>query len=385
MGSAVTELLIGMVGDLLIDRDQPDEPLAPALPLLNTPDIMFGNLEACFTDDPHPSPSGATPLYPGSHNLDAFVRAGFDVLSLANNHMVDAGHAAMLDNIARLRSQGVHTAGAGANLTAARETAFVTAKGLTTGFVARASVFPMGYEARSNVPGIAPLRAYDLWRPFLDNYYIPGVPPRAQTVPDDGDLSNLASDLSDARSRADLVVASYHWGDMLRPFHLSDHERRTAYWSIDNGADLVVGHHHHALRGIEWYHGKPIFYGLGHFVFDARLEVSEEAKAMIGTDPESFGIFPRDGWPLLPTHPDTRMTIFAYARADAEGVRDIGFVPCRLRPDGRIEPVQRDSAEGQEVIAYVERCNTSQGLNARLTTDDATDLAGWSTVRVVPR
>lgn len=229
------------------------------------------------------------------------------------------------------------------------------------------------------------LRAYDLWRPFLDNFYIPGVPPRAQTVPDEGDLANLASDLSDARSRADLVVASYHWGDMLRPFHLSDHERRTACWSIDNGANLVVGHHHHALRGIEWYHGKPIFYGLGHFVFDARLEVSEEAKAMIGTDPESFGIFPRDGWPLLPTHSDTRMTIFAYARADREGVRDIGFVPCRLRPDGRIEPVQRDSADGQEVIAYVERCNTSQGLNARLTTDDAIDLAGWSTVRVVPR
>jgi poly-gamma-glutamate synthesis protein (capsule biosynthesis protein) len=79
------------------------------------------------------------------------------------------------------------------------------------------------------------------------------------------------------------------------------------------------------------------------------------------------------------------MTIFAYTRADGEGVHDIGFVPCRLRPDGRIEPVQRDSTEGQEVIAYVERCNVSQGLNARLTTDDAIDLAGWSTVRVVPR
>lgn len=380
----MAEHLIGMVGDLLVDRDHPDEPFAQVTDLLAAPDIMFGNMEACFTDEPQPAPSGATPLYPKAHNLDAFSRVGFDILSLANNHMVDAGHAAMLENIARLKAQGVHTAGAGRNLAEARKSAFVSAGDLTVAFVARASVFPMGYEARSNVPGIAPLRAYDLWRPFLDNYYIPGVPPRAQTVPDEGDLANLAADIAAARSGADLVFTSYHWGDMLRPFHLTDHERRTARWSIDNGSDMVIGHHHHALRGIEWYNGKPIFYGLGHFVFDVRLEMSDEAKAMIGTDPDSYGIFPREGWPLLPTHPDTRMTLFAYARADSNGVHDIGFLPCRLRPDGRVEPVHRDSEEGQEVIEYVERCNVSQGLNARLTFDDAIDIAGWPTVRVIP-
>lgn len=380
----MAEHLIGMVGDLLVDRDHPDEPFGQVTDLLAAPDIMFGNMEACFTDEPQPAPSGATPLYPKAHNLDAFSRVGFDILSLANNHMVDAGHAAMLENIARLKAQGVHTAGAGRNLAEARKSAFVSAGDLTVAFVARASVFPMGYEARSNVPGIAPLRAYDLWRPFLDNYYIPGVPPRAQTVPDEGDLANLAADIAAARSGADLVFTSYHWGDMLRPFHLTDHERRTARWSIDNGSDMVIGHHHHALRGIEWYNGKPIFYGLGHFVFDVRLEVSDEAKAMIGTDPDSYGIFPREGWPLLPTHPDTRMTLFAYARADSNGVHDIGFLPCRLRPDGRVEPVHRDSEEGQEVIEYVERCNVSQGLNARLTFDDAIDIAGWPTVRVIP-
>jgi poly-gamma-glutamate synthesis protein (capsule biosynthesis protein) len=297
--------------------------------------------------------------------------------------MVDAGHAAMLENIDRLRAQGVHTSGAGENITDARKPAFVSAGDLTIGFIARASVFPMGYEARSNVPGIAPLRAYDLWRPFLDNYYIPGVPPRAQTVPDENDLANLAADIAEARSNADLVFTSYHWGDMLCAFHLSDHEKRTARWSIDNGSDLVIGHHHHALRGIEWYRGKPIFYGLGHFVFDVRLEMSEEAKAMIGTDPDSYGIFPREGWPLLPLHPDTRMTLFAYACVAKDGVHDVGFLPCRLRPDGRVQPVHRDSDEGREVVDYVERCNVSQGLNSRLTTDGAIDIAGWPTVRVV--
>ena len=91
----MTECLIGMVGDLLIDRDNPDEALDKVTALLAAPSIMFGNMEACFTDDPHPAPSGATPLYPKAHNLDAFSRAGFNILSLANNHMVDAGHSAM--------------------------------------------------------------------------------------------------------------------------------------------------------------------------------------------------------------------------------------------------------------------------------------------------
>lgn len=378
------QLLIGMVGDLLIDRADPDEALADVADVLTAPDVLFGNIEACFTDHPHPSPSGATPLYPGAHNLGAFARAGFDVLSMANNHTVDAGHAAMLDNRAKLREQGVQTCGAGSNLADARQPALVTAGDLTIAFLAHASVFPMGYEARSNVPGIAPMRAYDLWRPQVDNYHIPGASPRARTVPDELDLANMAADLAQAREKADLVFTSFHWGDMLRPFHLTDHEVRTARWVVDHGSDMVIGHHHHALRGMEWYQGKPIFYGLGHFVFDTILDVSDEAKLMIGTDPDSFGIFPREGWPLLPLHPDTRLTLFAWARANASGVRDIGFLPCRLRPDGRVAAVDRESEEGREVVAYVERCNTSQGLNARITTDGAIEIAGRRTLRIVP-
>lgn len=377
-------VLIGMVGDLLIDRADPDEALADVVDVLADPDVVFGNIEACFTDDPHPSPSGATPLYPGAHNLDAFARAGFDVLSMANNHTVDAGHAAMLENRVRLREKGVQTCGAGSNLADAREPALVNAGELSIAFLAHASVFPMGYEARSNVPGIAPMRAYDLWRAKVDNYHIPGALPRAQTVPDEVDLANLATDLAKAKEKADLVFTSFHWGDMLRPFYLSDHELRTARWAIDNGSDMVIGHHHHALRGMEWYKGKPIFYGLGHFVFDAKVDVSDEAKLMIGTEPDGYGIFPREGWPLLPCHPDTRLTLFAWARADATGVRDIGFLPCRLRPDGRVEAVDRESEEGNEVIAYVEQCNTSQGLNARVTTENAIEIAGRRTVRIVP-
>jgi poly-gamma-glutamate capsule biosynthesis protein CapA/YwtB (metallophosphatase superfamily) len=385
MKAQMTEVLIGMVGDLLIDRERPDEALIEVDDLLAVPDILFGNLEANFTDDAHPAPSVGIPVIPGGHNLDAFSRAGFNVLSMANNHIVDAGHAAMLENRARLRAQGVKTCGAGENLDDARKPAIIKAHDLSIAFLAYASVFPTGYEARSNVPGLVPLRAYDLWRPALDNYHVPGTPPLLQTVPDQRDLAALSQDIALAKQQADLVFTSFHWGDFLRPYHLTDHETRTAKWCIDQGVDMVIGHHHHALRGMEWYRGKPILYGLGHFVFDLRLKISEEFRARFAAlsgDSRNFAIFSREGWPLLPMHPDTRMTLLAWARASADGVSDIGFVPCRLRPDGCVVAVDPNSLEGREVVDYVNLCNQSQKLNGKIVMDAAPIVGGHQSVRV---
>jgi poly-gamma-glutamate capsule biosynthesis protein CapA/YwtB (metallophosphatase superfamily) len=380
----MNDVMVGMVGDLLIDRDRPDEVLSDVRDLLRAPNILFGNLEASFTDDPHPAPSVGIPVIVRSSNLDAFARAGFNVLSMANNHIVDAGHEAMLENRARLRAQGVQTCGVGSNLNDAREPAIVDSGGLRVAFLAYASVFPMGYEARSNVPGLVPLRAYDLYRPALDNYHVPGTLPMLQTVPDERDFAALADDIKKAKERADLVFASFHWGDYLRPYHLTDHERRTAKWCIDQGIDAVIGHHHHALRGMEWYRAKPIFYGLGHFVFDDRLTISDEFRARFSEEADSYAVFPREGWPLLPLHPDTRMTVLAWATMNRAGVSSIGFVPCRLRPDGRVVTVDPETEEGREVVEYVEQCIATQKLNARITFDDAPRLANRKSVRVIP-
>jgi len=382
----MSQVLIGMVGDLLIDRECPGEALEAVTDLLAGPDVLFGNLEASFSDEPHAAPSAAIGLFPAAHNLDAFARAGFHVLSMANNHICDAGHAAMLENRARLRSQGVKTCGAGVNISDARRPAIVDTKGVSIAFLGYASVFPMGYEARSNVPGLVPARAYDLWRPGLDNYHVPGTPPRTHSVRDESDFAAIRKDICAAKQQADLVAVSFHWGDWLRPYHLTEHETQTARWCIEQGADLVIGHHHHALRGIEWYRGRPIFYGLGHFVFDLRLNVSDELKAEFSAmppDARDYSVFPREGWPLLPLHPDTRMTLMAWASVGSDGVSEIGFVPCRLRPDGSVAAVDPASEEGKEVLAYVERCIVSQKLNGRICTDRARPLAGRPSVCVV--
>jgi len=385
------KLLIGFVGDVLVNRDNPREVFRDVREILKAPDILFANLEGAYTDDPHPAPGMNAMISGRAKNLDVYSEVGFNVMSLANNHILDVGCAAMLENRSRLRAQGVKTCGAGECLADAREPAIVEAEGLRVAFLAYASVFPLGYEAYLNIPGLVPVRAYDLWRTPLPHIHMPGARPVASTVPDPGDLARLAEDIQRARERADLVITSFHWGDQSRPFHLTDHETRTARFCIDQGAAMVVGHHHHAIRGMEWYKGKPIMYGLGHFVFDFRLGMTtaELNKLLLELSPGEYWnspyvVAPREGWPWLPMHEDMRMTVMAWAIADRGGVHEIGFLPCTLTPDGSVQPLRLGSTASSAVVSYFERCNASQRLGGRAIPDSTLSLAGFHTMRVVP-
>jgi poly-gamma-glutamate synthesis protein (capsule biosynthesis protein) len=291
----------------------------------------------------------------------------------------------MLETRARLKEQGIVTCGAGENLAAARRPAILEREGMKVGFLAYACTFPHGFEARTTSPGLAPLRAYNHFHEVYPEYFVPGYAPRIETLPDPEDHRHLEQDIEALRKQVDLVVTSFHWGDHSRPFALTDHERRTARLCIDRGADLVIGHHHHALRGVEWYGGKPIFYGLGHFVFDLRLNVPPEFKHYFeDVDPASYAVAPREGWPLLPMHADTRMTMLGWARVNGGEIVDVGFVPCRLCPDGRVVAVDPDGAEGREVIDYLDRCNRSQKLNGRIVKEGAPIIGGHQALRIVP-
>jgi poly-gamma-glutamate synthesis protein (capsule biosynthesis protein) len=259
--------------------------------------------------------------------------------------------------------------------------------GLRIAFLGYASVFPKGQEAGIGKPGIAPLRANNIWRDSLPDYYQPGCAPHLTCVPDENDLARLTEDLRRARASADIVVASFHWGDYSRPFYVSEHEKTTARHCIDHGADMVIGHHQHTIRGMEWYKGRPILYGLGHFVLDMHFTPSAKmAQQFAHPDYEdtTYEMGPRKGWPLLPLHKDTRMTLLAWAKASKSGISDIGFLPCRLRPDGTVYPVPIDSAEGREVIEYLERGIVSQQLNGAVSRENAVTLGGFESLRIVP-
>lgn len=373
-------VLLGFVGDVLIDRDDPASVFANVEGVIAELDVLFGNCESPYTTEPHCAPSAPVPL--SSHPTNTKALSIFDVMSLANNHIVDCGHDAMLETVELVRAAGAQPVGVGRNLAEARNPAIVDSAGLRIGYLAYSSVFPHGYEAGKGRPGLAPVRAYNHHVEAIPNYWEPGVTNRVVTFPDERDYARLAEDLSAAREEADVVVASFHWGDYRRPFVLTDHERRTARFAIDHGADVIVGHHHHILRGIEWYNGKPIFYGLGHFVFDLRAPVQFQKRFADLRADDAYELYPREGWPLLPMHPDARLTMLGWVDLAPAGTPTaVGFLPCDLAPDGAVHARHPESPEGRKVVAYMRQACDSQRLGTELTLDMGHQLDGFPTIR----
>lgn len=367
-----------LVGDVLVDRAEPGSAFRHIRTLLHAGDLLFGNCEAVYTADPVLPPHVGAAVIADPVNVSALRDAGFTVMSCANNHIGDGGHAAMFETADHLRAAGIAPAGIGRDLEEARAPALVQASGARVAVLALASVFPYGYEARPAWPGLAPLRAYNLYQDADPYNWVPGALPLVRTFTDEQDIAALRASIGEARDQADVVLVSCHWGDWTRPAYLTDHEVRTAHLAIDFGADIVVGHHHHTLRGIEWYRNRPIFYGLGHLVFDMERIVERIPKELFdepspGKADESYGLAIRPGWPQLPMHPDARMTIVAWADVNAGEIAQAGVVPCLLNELGEVAPVAPSSPEGQRVLDYLRWTCTEQRLQ---TTFDARSDCG---------
>ena len=263
------EIVINAVGDIMLagsgaatfQRLGYDYPFAATAAELRKGDMAVGNLEAPiaqggkefifkkfrFRADPQCAP--------------ALKRAGFSVLTLANNHIMDFGEPALLETIHNLDSNGILYTGAGISLPAARQKIIVHVKGAKVAFLAYSVTLPVEFFAAADHPGTAP--GYPL-------YY--------------------KEDIAQAKAAADYVIVSFHWGlEGASTPHLS--QVATAHSAIDAGADVVLGHHPHVLQGIERYKKGIIFYSLGNFAFGsispsadrsiiARITLEEGIKAV---------------------------------------------------------------------------------------------------------
>lgn len=367
-----SNILLGFAGDLLVDRANPDEAFDLIREVLAAPDLVSANCECAYASNVEHVPGVTVPVTASPDNVPSMARAGFDVLGLANNHALDAGHRGLFEMHGHLEAAGIAHMGTGKNLLDARRPAILEAKGARVAYLAYASFFPRGYEALEDWPGLAPLRAHNHYRDLLANVWSPGTPPVCSTIPLEEDMEALRADIAAARQSADYVVVQFHGGDYKRPHVLSDHEIRSARYAVDCGASAVVGAHHHVLRGMEWYHGAPIFYGLGHFVFDLEhfrgpREIVTPGEMLDPETDETYVLAARKGWPLLPWHRDARMTALAWARCENGAVSAAGIVPCMLNRKGQVYPVDARSPEGKAVMDYITLGSRSQKLNATFT------------------
>jgi poly-gamma-glutamate capsule biosynthesis protein CapA/YwtB (metallophosphatase superfamily) len=263
---------MSLTGDVnLMNVDDPAVPFARVRDELRAADIVFSNLECCLYEPPsgHAAENEgffAAPLIGG----EALHRAGIAAVGIANN--VNYGDAAIAASIARLDALGIPHTGAGATAAAARAPVIMERNGIRYGFLQRSSVYwPTNHEAGANSTGIAVIRAHTAYqvpmhkaRPEMPPMNRPGIPPVIITWADPDYLRTFSDDVAALRARADIVVASCHWGLHKEVLGYMREIGRTA---IDAGADIVIGHGPHYPLPVEVYRGKAICYGLGSFSF----------------------------------------------------------------------------------------------------------------------
>lgn len=310
------------VGDLYCSRDEPMTAVEKALPVIKAADIAFCNLEGPITNKPHVR--GPYPLPQSLKTVDMLREAGFNIVSLANNHTLDCGFGGFSQTLSLLKKYDIKYVGAGMNISEARKPAIIECKGVRIAFLAYASFFPVGDPATSDKPGIAAVRV----DPRFD-------PPHV----DLDDLAEMQDDIKGAKTKADVVIVSHHWG-ADPSFTLTMHQKAIGHASIDAGADLVIGHHPHVLQGIEIYKGKIICYSLSNFIFDP--------IPLTGRIPDVF----RDGW---------RESIILSCEISREKVEEAFFYPIYINENGQPEILDARDERFRKIVNLMERLSKPFG------------------------
>ena len=245
--SAVGDIgLHGRAGEEIVARG-PGWAFAPAAGILGRADILFGNLEIPFSGpEARPARRDISSGFRSEPETAAALRSGgFDVVSLANNHIMDYGAEGLETTIAILEREGILHVGAGMDEAEARRPVVVERNGRRFGITACA--MKGTHTAGGGRPGAAP----------LDDLVLDGIRSLGE--------------------RTDTVVVSVHFGKIFTDFPTRE-DQAAARRMIDAGADAVIGHHSHVVQGIERYGKGIIAYSLGEFIFDPAAGFVEAAQ-----------------------------------------------------------------------------------------------------------
>lgn len=291
---------INLVGDILlagkieasISREGIDSIFRETASIFRLGDINIGNLECPLSGRGEPGP-GREFIYraPGDY-ARGLKRAGFNIMCLANNHIMDFGPVALLDTISSLEKNGILHVGAGRDLGQASKPLVFEGKDLKIAFLAFTYSSPAGKKS----PGTCRL-----------------------------DPGFMKKKIKEASRSSDLVIAMIHHGveyvDYPNRFLIS-----LFRGAAEAGAALVVGHHPHVCQGIENYRGSLIAYSLGNFISsyadeeERRESYAKTALAYFTNNPPGSG--------------DMRTTESFVLRCelDKSGVQYYELIPVKSNP-----------------------------------------------------
>jgi poly-gamma-glutamate synthesis protein (capsule biosynthesis protein) len=348
---------IVFTGDLILDEPGPDHWLGGIAPTLRSASLAIGHLEVPHTRQAYelkgdvPAP-GAAP-----EHLAALQRAGVGAVTLAGNHIADCGPVGIADTIRELKRLGIASCGAGANWGAAVAPARVDVGTAHVALLSYNCVGPESAWATDTRAGCAYVRIET-----ADGG--PVAPTTPLLRPDSESLATMTEQIQQAKRGSDLVIVALHKGIVHTPAILAPYERPLAHAAIDAGADVVIGHHAHILRGVEIYRGKPIYHGLGNgCVVTRALSPSQDhpARAQWARKRrEMFGFDPDPAYDLAPFHPEAVNAIIARLTASPAGRIEFGFIPVYVEAPGR--PIRATGERAQGVAAYLAGITGLAGL-----------------------
>jgi poly-gamma-glutamate synthesis protein (capsule biosynthesis protein) len=278
-------------------------------------DAAFTNFETQIHDFDLAGAQQSGGTYMGSPRFvtDELAWAGFDLLGLANNHVNDYGVDGMRSTLAALSQTKFVYAGVGENLAMARRPGYLDTPKGRVALISVAATFPEAIMAGAQRPdmrgrpGISPLRHSTTYTVPQETYdtlvklkgppsanmgegggdeskdgsiswsgarYIVGKDIGVSTKANKQDMAELSAEVRNAREQADWVMVSIHAHESATPAERekpADFTVEFAHAMIDAGADMMVAHGPHVLRGIEIYKGKPIFYSMGNFIMENDL------------------------------------------------------------------------------------------------------------------
>lgn len=252
--TAVGDIMLGWGVEERIKGGPSGYPFESVTPILKSSDITFGNLEAPLTIESEKAVWDYTKILDKPVIIDGktygssiyckadpiaaetLSHAGFNVLSLANNHIMDYGQEGLNETLEVLAKHNIKTVGAGKNLLESRKPAIFRINGVNVGILAYCDT----YIAGKRRPGVAPTK------------YI------------EQDIKNL-------KDNADFIIVSIHQGMDVSEYPLKS-EIEQMHRIIDWGANIVLRHHPHVVQGVEEYKGGIVLYSLGNFVFDYTID-----------------------------------------------------------------------------------------------------------------
>lgn len=291
-------------------------------PLFQSADLATANLE-------HSLSLGGSRIFgkPTFHRgkpdlVEGLVEAGFDALTIANNHILDYGEDGLWETVEVLNNNRIPFTGAGHDLEEAAKPIILERNGFRVGILAYTSNLPQGFAAATDKAGVNPLNVVTTYRHLYNSRESPGRMPQILTWTVPEDLERMRNDIRALKPEVDAVLVNQHWGTSMMPY-VHDFQREIGRAAIEAGADLVFGGHQHVLAPIEFHLGKPILHCTGNLIFD------------------KFEPFFTD---------ETYKTFLFGATLIGDGLKDLYLVPCRCGVEEPCTLLHPDSGLGAEIV-----------------------------------